>query len=222
MNKFFKTTLVTALLFIGYYNNAISSSNQNQPAKAFIKEDNVFLAFTDGTQKQLTFNSSDRDPFLLPKENNVVYIRETRVGTGNGSYSTKKIMKVDINTLFETVLSDQKPYQDGLDFTFEILNVINPTLSLDEKFLIFGTEKYATGNQAVKVDLESGKWFELFSSESFELIKKGQYKGLYLVGKSEVGYKGRDIYFKLCNELGEVKKEFDSEESLRKFRGDVK
>lgn len=221
MNKILKS-LWTITLLVSYCNIAFCSSIQNLPAKAFIKDNNVYVAFTNGTQKQLTFNNSDRNPVLLSKVSSVIYIRETKGRTGNSSYTTKKIMKVDINSLLETNISDQKPYKDGLDFTFEILNVINPTLSLDENFLIFGTEKYVTGNQIVKVDLESGKWQELFSANSFELIKKGPYKGLFLIGTSRVGYKGREIYFKLCNEMGEAKKEFDNEDSMMKFRSEIK
>lgn len=209
-------------LFIATCNISVCVSGQILPAKAFLKDKNVYVAFAGGSQKQLTFKGSDRDPILLLKDKSIVFIRETPVRTAYGSYTTNKIMKVDLKTFLETTLSDQKPYLDGLDGTFEILNVINPTLSLDEKFLIFGTEKYASGNQIVKVDLESGKWHELFSAESFELIKKGQFKGLFLISKSEVGSRGRDLYFKLCDENGVVKKEFDSEKSLMKFRNEIK
>ena len=208
--------------FIAFCSISVCASGQILPAKAFLKDKNVYVAFTDGSQKQLTFNGSDRDPVLLLKEKNIVFIRETPARTAYGSYTINKIMKVNIKTLLETTLSDKKPYLDGLDGTFEILNVINPTLSLDEKFLIFGTEKYASGNQIVKVDLESGKWHELFSAESFELIKKGQFKGLFLIAKSEIGTRGRDLYYKLCDENGVVKKEFESEESLMRFRNEIK
>lgn len=62
----------------------------------------------------------------------------------------------------------------------------------------------------------------MFTAESFELINKEPYKGLFLIGRSEIGYKGRDIYYKLCDEKGVVKKEFDSKESLMKFRSEIK
>lgn len=217
-----RKSFIIGLLLIVLPTFAICLAAQNTPAKAFIKENNVYIAFTDGTQKQLTFNGSDRDPFLLATEGKIVYVRETQVSSRYGTYSTKKLMKVDISTLVESIITDQKPYQDGLDATYDILNVISPMLSLDKKYLIFITEKYATGNQLVKVDLQSGKWTELFSAESFELIEKGTFKGMYLVGISEVGSQGRDVYHKLCDEKGDVIKEFDSWESMMKFRNEIR
>ena len=127
-------------------------------------------------------------------------------------------MTVDIETLLEETVTQRKPFEDGLDGTREILRIENPTLSLDGKYLYFVTEKYATANQFVKVEIESGKWIELFSAESFELIIEGQHKNRFLVATSEIRIKGRDIYYSLRDEKGKVYKEFDSEESLMKFR----
>jgi len=207
--------MLFAIMYVGF-------AQSEKPAKVFVKTNNIYVAFTNGKEKQLTFNGSDRNPILLMSENNVIYIRGQKVNSGNNPYTKNQVMKVNIGNLLESVVTDQKPYQDGRDGTYEILDIIGLTLSLDNKHVYFITEKYATGNQIVKVNLTTGVWKELFPAETFELITKGQYRGLFLIGQSQVGYKGRDIYFKVCDEKGKTLKDFDSENSLMKFRSEMK
>lgn len=188
------------------------------PSKTLEQDKNVYVVFTDGTKKQLTFNQTDSDPILLPDNEQIVYVRNQN----KNGYDTKKIMLVNINDLKESVLTDQKPYKDGLDGTSDILRVDNPVLSIDGEYLLFTTEKYATANQLVKVNLKTGIWTDLFSAETFEQIDKGPYKGYFLVEQSAIEDRGRDIYNRLINESGEISMKFSDRESMIEFRNKIK
>lgn len=72
------------------------------------------------------------------------------------------------------------------------------------------------------MNLSTGKWTELFSAENFTLVKKGIYKLLFLIGKSEIGYNGRDSYYKLYDEKGTLQKEFNDKSSFEKFKLSIK
>ena len=90
---------------------------------------------------------------------------------------------------------------------------------MDEQHVYFATECYVTGYELVKVDVTTGKWSRIFPANDFELIKKGQFKGLFLIGRSEMkGAGGRSIYYYLVNEKNETLKEFDSEDNFRLFK----
>ncbi|HTD39188.1 MAG TPA: hypothetical protein VK671_01110, partial [Mucilaginibacter sp.] len=154
---------------------------------------------------------------ILKKENAILFIR-----TAAGDYNypnIKKIMKVNCSSLIEKTLTDKKPFKDAVSDTYHILNIQNPTLSLDDQYLYFATECYVTGTELVKVDVTTGKWTRIFPANSFELIKKGQFKGLFLIGRSEMkGAGGRSIYYYLVNEKNENLKEFDSEDNYLLFK----
>ena len=196
----------------------VEKTNQNFASKAFLQDNNVYVVFNDGTKKQLTFNQTDIDPILLPNKAQIVYVRNQNFKR----YQTKIIMLVNISDLKESVLSDQKPYIDGQEGTSEILSINNAELSLDGEYLLFITEKYATGHQLVKVNLKTGIWTELFTAELFEQINKKPYFGYFLVGQSVIEDRGRDVYYRLVNGSGEIVKKFNDLESMKSFRNSIK
>jgi len=208
-------------------NHKVIKSEKSNPivkkeiAKAIMKNHNIFAVFSNSTLKQLTFNDSDYFPYLLKNENKVLFIRNIKDNSGYQDYTKKAIMKVDIDNLKETIITNKKPYLDGNDRSDEILTIGNPTISKDLQFIYFIVEKYATSNQLVKVNLKNGKWTELFSAETFELLTKPPYKNNFIIGGSEIRDKGRDIYYKLVDISGKTIKEFDSKESVDKFKNEI-
>jgi hypothetical protein len=186
--------------------------------KAFIKGGDVFVSFPNGPEKQLTFTKTNEKPFMLKSTNEVLFFRNEKILKGDFEYTRKKIMKVDINTFLEETISEQKPFKDGKDNTYEILNIENPCLSLDETSLYFLTAHTATTNQLIRLDLSTGKWNQLFSAESFELLRSGPFTGYFLIGQYELGPRGKGIYYYLLDGTGKRFKEFDSKESMQQFK----
>lgn len=185
----------------------------------FEKGKNIYVTFSDDTEKQITFSNSDSNPLLLPNENCIVFIRDT---FGNYSHTdVRKIMKVNYHNLLEHKISDRKPYMDGSVNTDFICEITNPTLSVDQKSIIFLTEAYATSGNLVKVNLENGSWEIVSDAMDFELIKSGPHKNLFFVGKSQIKNRGRDVYYYLINEKNEILKEFNSKESYIEFRRSI-
>lgn len=196
----------------------LTSCSGDKAAKTFERDKNIFVALTNGKEKQLTFNQSDSDPIFIADKNYVIFVRSQ----GSGYSQTKKVMRVNIDNLAESILTEQKPYKDS-DGEMKIYSVNHLTLSLDKKSILFVTEKYVTGNQLVKVNLENGNWTEMFSAENFEIIDKGEYKGYFLVGQSDIEEgRGRNVYYRLLNESGEIIKKFSDEESMRVFKNGLK
>ncbi|WP_295653608.1 hypothetical protein [uncultured Mucilaginibacter sp.] len=220
-----KLLILSCLILMGQTVNARSSNfsinfniqKKSNIVSAYIENSNVFVSYADKSIKQLTFNSSDSSPIILRNENAVLFVRNA--GGDANNPKVKKIMKVNCGSLIETTITEKKPYQDGLAFTYYILGIQNLTLSLDEQQVYFTTECYATGNELVKVDLATGKWSKIFPADKFELIKRGSYKGLFLIGRNEIkGAGGRFTYYYLVNEKNEALKEFDSESSYNLFK----
>ena len=186
---------------------------------AYVENSNIFIRYADKSTKQLTFANSDSSPQFLKNENAVLFIRNAQGDINNPK--VKKIMKVNCNSLIEKTITDKKPFRDGISDTYYILNIQDPTLSLDEQYLYFTTEAFATTDELVKVELRTGIWSKIFPAQNFELIKKGPYKNLFLVGKSQIKGGGRDTYYYLVNEKNETLKEFDSEDNYRLFKKSV-
>lgn len=186
-----------------------------RPSGLFIKEGNINLVYSSGVTKQVTFVNSDSSAVL--SHTKVVFFREERINLER-PYSRYKLMSLDTKTLKETIVSDQKPFADGLDGSFEILSPRHLSVSQDQSKAVFVVEKYATGSEMVNVDLKTGKWTELFSVERFEIISSGKFKNQLLVGISEVGNKGRDIHYKVCNHDGVKLLEFKDREEYMAFR----
>jgi hypothetical protein len=174
-----------------------------KPSKVFVRESNIFIGYPDGSIKQLTHLNTDVNPILLSNKSKIIFFRSETIDT-NQPYTKYKLMSINVTTLEEETITDQKPFSDGLEGTFEIIQPRSPILSHDQTKLLFIIEKYATGSQLVSVDIATGKWTELFSVEKFEVIQSGSYKGKLLVGVSEIGNNGRDIFYKVCDFEGKV------------------
>ncbi len=207
------------MVLTGYAQVDIPDSLLTAPQiKTFIKGGNVFVTFPDGAQRQLTFTISDERPFVLRSVNKILFIRNENVVKGDAQYTRKKIMTVDVTSFEEEIIADAKPYKDGADNTYEIMKVENPCLSLDEGSLYFITPHTSTTHQLVKLDLNTKKWNQLFSTESFELIRTGQFAGSFLVGQYEIGSRGKGIYYYMLDAQGKRLKEFASKEAMEQFK----
>lgn len=209
--------IIFSSIFIFSCNTTNSSKVELDVIKAIEKSNNIYVVFSDEFIKQLTYNESDTNPIHLKQKNQILFIRDRKETTGFRDYIRKQIMTVDINTLKEKVITEKKPYRDGMDNSSEILTVGHPTLSVDSTSLFFTTEKWATSNQLVEVNIETGLWTELFAAGQYQLITKGVFKGNFLVSKSEIRDKGRMAYFYILNKNGEIVKEFANEDVMNKF-----
>jgi len=198
----------------------LHAQNSSGIVSAYVENSNIFVKYANKSKKQLTFANADSSPMILKRENAVLFIRDA---AGDYNYpKIKKIMKVNCSSLIEKTVTDKKPFKDAVSDTYHILNIQNPTLSADEQHIYFATECYMTGNELVKVDLTTGKWSKIFPANDFELIKRGQFKGLFLIGRSEIkGAGSRSVYYYLVNEKNETLKEFDSEDNYRAFKMNV-
>jgi hypothetical protein len=211
--------LVIFLTLAGYAQVDIPDSLLTAPEiKTFIKGGDVFVTFPGGKEKQLTFTKSNERPFMLKSTDEVLFFRNEKIIKGDVEYTRKKIMKVGINTFMEETISEQKPFKDGKDNTYEIMSIENPCLSLDESSLYFLTAYTATTSQLIKLDLATGKWNQLFNAESFELIRSGPFTNYFLIGQYELGPRGKGIYYYLLDSTGKRVKEFDSKESMQQFK----
>lgn len=188
-----------------------------------VRDGNIFVT-KENIESQLTFWGLDKNPFTLNNDK-VLFIRQEEAiapshddRSSVRTYYTHQVIVVDIKTTFERIVTSRKPYEDGLDGTDQILSIRTPTLSADQKFIYFVTEKWATASLLAKVNIETGIWIELFSAESFEVISEEGDNCLFLIAKSEIRNQGRDVYYKLCNESGMVLKEFDSQQSMLKYK----
>ena len=188
--------------------------------KVFLKGNNIYGIYSDGKERQYTFLGIDSKPLLVKLKSVVVFLRSEKAWSFNSKreYTKYKLMSLQIHSLEERILTDQKPFPDGQDRSFELLSPRNLTISPDQTKVLFVIEKYATGSELVQVDIESGKFEELFSAEKFEFIKSGIYKGQLLVGVSEIGDRGRDIYYKVTDLKGDVLKSFNGYEDYMTFR----
>lgn len=224
MKKIFILKLVTILLTFSAYTQVdmIDSVLSESEFRTIEKGGNVFVAFPDGTEKQLTFTQMDEKPTLMKSKNQVVFLRNEILLKGGVEYARKRIMKVGINTYLEETITDQKPFKDGLENTYEILRVDNPTLSADENFLYFISNHSATSSILIKLDLQNGKWNELFSAENFELLESGLFENYLLITRKETATKGGGLFYYLVDETGKKYKEFASKESVAQFKNSIK
>ena len=199
-----------------------SSPRLSNYSKVFVKDKNIYGVQRNGKVTQLTFEESDSKPLLFKNKDKVAFLREEQVwywrSRKRQEYLRYKIMVVDASTLEETVLADQKPFQDGRDGSFELLSPKNLMISPDESKVLFVIEKSATGSEFVEVDIETGSFKELFSAEKVEIIKSGKYKDLLLIGVSEVGERGRDVYYKVSDWKGNNIISFSDRDEYMVFR----
>jgi hypothetical protein len=193
------------------------SQKKRMPTFVYEKEGNIYGKLIDGSERQFTHLSLDSNPIFSKSKSRLVFFRSTKKNNSSNSTSFK-LVTINLKTLEEVILSDQKPFSDGLMGRYEIMHPRNPLLTFDQSKLLFIIEKYTTGSQLVEVDILTGKWNELFSVEEFDIIRSGLFKGKLLIGASEIGANGRDIFYKICDFKGKVFKKFATYEDYMKFR----
>lgn len=186
--------------------------------KVYLKEKNIYGVFKDGKEIQLTYQGCDINPVLLKKKAKVIFLRTVINQIMGRDLTSFKLMSIDIFSCEEKTLVDQKPYSDSLNGTFEILQPKALTASSNQSKILFVVEKYSTASQLVQVDIKSGRFEELFSAESFDIIKSGKFKGNFLVSVSEIGDKGRDIFYKICDSNGKTIKRFSGYTEYMTYR----
>ena len=221
MNKQSKLLIILLLIPL-LFNNCKTETKNPKIKNSYVKDKNIHIVFTDGKQKQITFNGSDETPFFYKNKEQIIFVRTVKEKGINREYERKKLMIVSIDDLTERTITEKKPFKDGNDNSNEILRIGNPTISIDSSSIYFTTEKWVTGDELVKVNIENGKWNELFATNQFEYITKGIHKGLFLITRSEIRDKGRASYYMLVNEKGIVKKEFENETSANDFMKTIK
>ena len=220
MNKQLKL-LVILLLTPLLFNNCKTETKSPTVKGLYVKDNNIHVVFTDDKQKQITFNGSDETPFFVKNKEQIIFVRNVKENGINSEYERKKLMIVSVDDLTERTITEKKPFKDGNDNSDEIFKINNPTISVDSSSIFFTTEKWATGDELVKVNIENGKWDELFATNQFEYITQGSHKGLFLISRSEIRDKGRAMYYVLVDENGIVKKEFENETSANDFMNTI-
>jgi hypothetical protein len=221
MNKLMKL-LVTMILLPLLFTSCKNEDKKSEIKNLYVKDKNIHIAFTDDKQKQITFNGSDDTPLLYKNKEQIIFVRTIKESGINRGYERKKLMIVSIDDFTERTITEKKPFKDGNDNSNEIFTIGNPTISIDSSSIYFTTEKWVTGNELVKVGIETRKWEELFATNQFEYITKGSHKGLFLITRSEIRDKGRASYHMLVDEQGIVKKEFENKTSADNFMKMIK
>lgn len=217
-----KKLLIIILLIPLLFNNCKTENKKNEIKNLYVKDKNIHIVFTNDKQKQITFNGSDDTPFFYKNKEQIIFIRAVKENGINRKYERKKLMIVSIDDLTERTITEKKPFKDGNDNSDEIFRIGNPTISIDNNSIYFTTEKWATSDELVKVNIENGKWDELFATNQFEYITKGSHKGQFLITRSEIRDKGRASYHMLLNEKGIVNKEFENQTSANDFMKIIK
>ena len=200
-----------------FYHWLKSTRSSSKILKVFERNRNIYGQLKDGSEIQLTHSNADQSPILLKRKAKVVFLR-SEVYRQEKEYTRYKLLSVDVTSLDERVLADQKPFWDGLDMSFEILQPRSLTISRDQSKILFLVEKYATASEMVQIDVNTGKFEELFSAEKFDLIKSGKYKDKFLVGVSEIRDRGRDIYYHIYDKNGKSLKRFEDYTDYMEFR----
>lgn len=185
-----------------------------------VRNGNVFCIYKNGNERQLTFECSDSNPLLLKKKSKIVFLRSEKVRFDK-EYTRYKIVGINTSSFEEYIIVDQKPFWDGLGASFDILQPRDLKISKDQKSLYLIIEKYATASELVQIDIVSGKFTELFSAEKYDIITSGKYKRNFLVGVSDIGENGRDIFYRVLNFKGETLKKFNSEADYMEFRSEA-
>lgn len=193
------------------------NSTGNTSPNPYLKDFNIYVDFPDGSTKQITFNESDENPVFVDNYKSIVFTRNYKERGQHRVYTRKKLMIVSVDDLKETLITERKPYKDGNDNSDEIFRIINPTVSIDGKHIYFSTEKWATEDQVVKVNIENGKWTELFPGVLLEYIRNGDYRGSFLIVKSEIRDEGRAGYYMIVDEKGSFIKDFKDKKSAEAF-----
>jgi hypothetical protein len=214
--------LVTMILLPLLFTSCKNETKKAEIKNLYVKDKNIHIAFTDDKQKQITFNGSDDTPLLYKNKEQIIFVRTVKESGINRGYERKKLMIVSIDDFTERTITEKKPFKDGNDNSNEIFTIGNPTISIDSSSIYFTTEKWVTGNELVKVGIETRKWEELFATNQFEYITKGSHKGLFLITRSEIRDKGRASYHMLVDEQGIVKKEFENKTSADNFMKMIK
>ncbi|NVO21123.1 MAG: hypothetical protein HXX13_15580 [Bacteroidetes bacterium] len=199
--KFFCYTLISLLI-----TSAVSRAQS--PSTVSIKDGNIYISFTDGQLKQLTFNGTDSDVSLSKSKEFIVYL-ETIKGKSSAESS---IILMDLISSQKKVLVKSSgldgskgsviSYANSDRYPFPgLTNVMNPILSPDDHRIYFETTAWVTVNAVHFIHLPTMTIY-FFHSGSLNKVNKDETVSLNITGIQK--NKGRWYQDWLFNKNGEA------------------
>ena len=191
-------------------NLAKKAENKNSSSllilkRVYIKNNNVFVEHTNGKEKQLTYNGTDREPIII-NANTVFFIRKQYDDDDNEGMV---LMTVEADTQKEKIIKILDSYS-----CFE-----EPKISNDKKHIYYLDCVYATSYVLIKLNIYTGESQQLLDGYWYHEIASGNFKDFLLIYTSgfEENKKGRQFYYRLCNNKGETYKTFADETAMYNF-----
>lgn len=179
------------------------SSKETALKRTYIKNNNVFVEFVNNKKKQVTYNSKDSDPILI-NANKVFFVRKHNE---EDNYEVA-LMTVEVDTQKEKIIK----VLDSLS-CFE-----EPKISNDKKHIYYLDCIYATSYGLIKLNIYTGESQQLHHGYWYHEIESGSFKDFILIYTSGIEEnKGRQFYYRLCNNNGETYKTFEDEEAMNNF-----
>lgn len=187
---------------------------------------NIYAAFEDGSERELTGEGKDSFPVLNTKINKVLFVRETDQMVEEVAFSTNHtpIMSIDPFTLDEEVVLDEITftYSNDRKKEMKLPGASHLELSSDERYLFFLVPRWAVSRILIRYDLMNDDVQEVVPANSFTLLESGKYEGNVFVGGSPViPPQGRKFYYWIYDQEGNEVKEIGDKDDLEKFLGET-
>jgi hypothetical protein len=205
-------TITTIILFTSCSNKSIKD--------VINRDDNIFLIYDDGLQKQITWVNMDYSPVLSHDQKIVAYLRKTRgsdIETGSCCWENNQLWMYNVNNEETTLLVESTPYFDDMKQALAGLKKLQ--FSPDNKYLYFMTAAWATSDAIHRVDLTTKKEQFISAGNTLMVIQNGRYKG-YIVTSKHKYYNGGgsyDFYWLLTPDGDEINSIGESSEQVDNF-----
>ena len=204
---------------------------QKQIEDVFDNEGNIFLKYTDGQEKQLTFTGIDEQVSLSSDNKKIVFLRNIPgkvnieafyendlefSGLTTDQVNLSQILVLDLNSMKEEKIFDagiikDKYIKNGSNFTdnFNVISdIYHPIFSLDGGKVYFMSSAWATSAAIFSVDINTGQIAFISDGNALDVIREGVFAGGLLVQKhkyfKDVGG-SYDHYFVIDDDGNEIK-----------------
>lgn len=193
----------------------LSSCSEKMPARVRIENGNVFIAYVDNTQKQVSDMGVDKEAILSPDGRKLAFIRKTPViDTSTMCNEQDMICLYDLKAdKIDTII---RPRKDNSPEE-ELSDLNSLAFSPDGHILYFTGCAWVTSSAIHQYELAGGKEKFISAGNSLRIVESGKYKG-YIIASKHKYYEGEaggsyDHYWLLDKDGKEIKDLGDKEDA---------
>ncbi|MCX6793432.1 MAG: hypothetical protein NTY12_05465 [Candidatus Falkowbacteria bacterium] len=195
--KRFIILIISVLILSGCSYKIVKNPTDDRADGVINRGGNIFVKYSSGNEKQVTFTGGDSQPSLSEDKKLIVFVRDIgdkvpSIDFAGGTTNYNQIWLLNLDTLVEKKVFKSSDLKDinlllnavGEKFPIDkIANLSNPLISLDNNYIYFMSLAWVTSGAIFSYNLNDNQIKLISDGNSLSLVKDGEFRGDLIISR---------------------------------------